>query len=157
MHFFKDWALIICISTIAVSVLEMINISQKMTKVVHLVLGAFLLLAILTPLKNLKISSRSFNFKTSAASENLSDCIKAQSEELLKSNIKSLIQERLKEENIVVKKIKIFMDNTKDNCISISKAEIYIDKNLESRGEEIKNLVKRNFEINADIIISGSG
>ena len=56
MHCFKEWMLIICISTIAVSVLEMITISEKMNKIIHLVLSTFLILAILVPIKNLKIN-----------------------------------------------------------------------------------------------------
>ena len=54
MCYFKEWTLIICLSVVAISILEMITINEKMNRTISLVLGAFLLLSILIPIKNFK-------------------------------------------------------------------------------------------------------
>ena len=157
MPLFKEWTLIISISIIGVSILEMITINEKMNKIINLVLGLFLLCSILAPIKNFKVNDKVFNWemKNSIKNNDLYTLVNEQGKDLFKNNIKILIHNTLKKENIFVQRIKIFMDTTEDNCILINKTEIYIDKTLENRKEEIKSLLKKIFEINADIIIVG--
>lgn len=158
MQFFRGWVLIICLSIIGVSILEMITLNEKMNKIINFILGLFLLCSIIFPIKNFKFSDKTFdnNIKSSFKDDDFNSLVSNQSQELAKNNLKILINEYLKKENINAQKIKIFMDTGKDNCISISKAEIFICKDLENRKEEIKNLIKKEFEINTDIIIIGS-
>ena len=158
MCYFKEWILIICLSVIAISILEMITINEKMNKTISLVLGAFLLLSILIPIKNFRFDNL-FNEKLSMdplIKEDLASFIDEQGKNLSSSSIKDLIKNALEEKNISVKKIKIYMDTKRDNCISISKAEVYIDGSFTDRKEEIKNIINKKFEINTDIIILGS-
>ena len=158
MCYFKEWTLIICLSVVAISILEMITINEKMNRTISLVLGAFLLLSILIPIKNFK-SDNLFGEKLPSETfikDNLSSFISEQGFSLSNNSIKSLIKNALEEKNISVKKIKIYMDTKKDNCISIIKAEIYVDRSFFDRKEEIKNIIAKKFEINKDIIILGS-
>ena len=156
MYFFKNWILTICVVTIAVTLIEMLITSDKMNKIINLLLGAFFIISVIAPLKNLKFEYPKERYKLeNSISESFSETVKSQSTDLCKNNIKNLIDDLLKKKGISAQKIKVFMDTTEDNCISISKAQIFIDKGFENRGEEIKNLVEKNFEIKTDIVISG--
>lgn len=159
MNTIKQWTLAVTLSAIACTILETLAPNGKFEKIIRLVLGAFMLCAILFPLKG-AIKNINFNLdkNTSFADSNegLKNKVNEETQKNSKENIEKIIKEMLKEKNIEVKKINIFMDMKEDNCISISKAEIYLSGNDEKKKEEVVKLIEKTFGITT-VVVLGSG
>lgn len=122
----KQWSTMICFVAIALSIMDMLIPSEKMEKIIKLVLGCFLLLAIIMPLKKLSTLKINLNSRKSIDYSSFKESIKNQSMDAIKGRVERIIREKLAQENIVLKKSEIFMDTNKDNCISINKIQVYI-------------------------------
>ncbi|MDQ5983672.1 MAG: hypothetical protein RUMPE_00696 [Eubacteriales bacterium SKADARSKE-1] len=156
----KQWTLAVTFSAIACTILETLSPNGKFEKIIRLVLGAFMLCAVLFPLKT-TIRSINFNLDKNNSSidstkNNLKNKINDETQVNAEENVKKMIVKTLKEKNIEVKKINVFMDMKEDNCISINKVEIHLNENDKEKKEEVIKLIEKTFGIKT-VVSLGSG
>ena len=105
MNSVQSWISIICISAIACTMLEFMAPNGKMEKIVRLVFGAFMIIAIISPVvdtclnMNINISSRK---NVLSSRTNFSDKIYEQSLDIASENIKKSVMDELKVMKVMV-------------------------------------------------------
>lgn len=155
----KSWSMIICFTSVLCTIIEVLVPSGKMEKMFRLVLGAFMLCAILIPLKttvdNINFDTKKNENITSDKSK-LKSTIENQTKENAKKKIKSMIEEILLSQNIKAEKINIIMDTKQDNCISIKKIEVFLARGDEDKKDMIKEMLLKKLELKIDVVV-GSG
>ena len=156
MNTIKQWTVVVTLCAIACTILETLAPSKNFEKIIRLVLGVFMLCAIFFPLKS-TIKNITFNSdKTTSffeSKEKFKNQVTEQTQIKAKENVEKMIIKTLKEKNIDVKKINIFMDMKEDNCISISKAEIYLNENDKKKKEEVLKLIEKAFGIKTVVVL----
>ncbi len=156
MNAVREWAIVVSFAFVISAVLEMITPSAKLEKIINLVLNIFILCMVIFPLKSTADDIK-FNLSLSKyQSENteLKEKVKEQTENLAKSKIEDKIRNIAKNKNIYIKKINIFMDTNEDNCISINKINVYLDKQYAEKGSELERLF--SVELGIPIEVLGS-
>lgn len=150
----QEWIGVICISAIACTMLEFMAPNGKMEKIVRIVFGAFMIIAIISPLVdtainvNFKLDNKDLN----KASSNFNQKICDQSIELASNNIKKIVEDELNRMNLKSKKIDVIMDKEDKDCISISKVKIYIDNSMLKNKEEVRNKLKEKLNLNIEVL-----
>ncbi len=155
MNSVQSWISVICISAIACTMLEFMTPDGRMEKIVRLVFGAFMVIAIISPLidtvSNIDISIN--NKKSILKSENnFSDKIYEQSLDVAGKNIRKVVMDELKVMDIKSKKIDVIMDKQDKDCISISKVKIYIDNMKPVEKEEVRKRLKDKLDIDIEVL-----
>ena len=135
--------------------LEFMTPDGRMEKIVRLVFGAFMVIAIISPLmdtvSNIDISIN--NKKSILKSENnFSDKIYEQSLDVAGKNIRKVVMDELKVMDIKSKKIDVIMDKQDKDCISISKVKIYIDNMKPVEKEEVRKRLKDKLDIDIEVL-----
>lgn len=150
----KNWAMILSFAFIIVAIFEMISPNEKMGKIVKVVLNLFILLILIFPLKTIsnKINfGFKFNENNEIHNEKFKEEIKNQTKRVFEDELKIKVKKIGEEENIKIKKVKIFMDINEDNCISIKKIEVFIqNKDLDKRRyleEKLTEKLRVNIEV----------
>lgn len=150
----KNWAMILSFAFIIVAIFEMISPNEKMGKIVKVVLNLFILLILIFPLKTIsnKINlGFKFNENNEIQNEKFKEEIKNQTKRVFEDELKIKVKKIGEEENIKIKKVKIFMDINEDNCISIKKIEVFIqNKDLDKRRyleEKLTEKLRVNIEV----------
>lgn len=154
MIILKNWAMILSFAFIIVAIFEMISPNEKMGKIVKVVLNIFILFILIFPLKNIsnKINlGFKFNENNEIHNEKFKEEIKNQTKRVFEDELKIKVKKIGEEENIKIKKVKIFMDINEDNCISIKKIEVFIqNKDLDKRRyleEKLTEKLRVNIEV----------
>ena len=150
----KGWAVVICVSAIACSLLDMIVPSGKMEKIVRFVFGVFMICAVINPFEtatkgfdiDLKIPNSEIK-KDYKFSESMEDIEMRAAE----CKIKNILEETLGEINIEPQKINISMDINEGNSISINKVEVVLGKENIDRQEEVKSIIKNKLGLNCKV------
>lgn len=164
MKIITQWSTLICLSSTVCVILELIMPSGKMEKVLKVVLGLFIVVSLILPISN-GIPKFNLRLKTEKINKKYTDSfvesLNKQFETLAQNNLKSVIEETLKEIGIKNEKIEIFMDTNQDNCISISKCNIYIPRDFKKSGSnspltsseilEIKKELEKRLNIEIEI------
>lgn len=150
----KNWAMVLSFAFIIVAIFEMISPSEKMGKIVKVVLNFFILLVLIFPLKSLpnKINlGFKMNERAEIHNEKFKEGIKTQTKKVFEEELERKIKRIGEEENIKIKKVKILMDINEDNCISIKKIEVFIqNKDLDKRRhleEKLTEKLRVNIEV----------
>lgn len=151
----RSWALIICFASIACTMLEIITPNGKMEKMMKLVLGVFMICAIITPLvttfRNIDI-----NFKTNNYEDDLEEYknkFDTKMNEIAIDKIKDLTLNELNLINIKPRKIDVFMDMKDKDCISIKEITVTLDKKNLNKQEEVKKVIEEKLGIKTNIIV----
>lgn len=152
----REWISVICISAVSCTMLEFMAPNGKMEKIVRIVFGSFMIIAIITPLVNIVIN---INFKLdndnkdlNEISSNFNQKICEQSIGLASNNIKKIVENELNRMNLRSKKIDVIMDKKDKDCISINKVKIYIDNSMLKNKEEVKNKLKKKLNLDIEIL-----
>lgn len=126
-----------------------------MEKTFKMILGIFMLCSLLIPLRD---SLKNFNF-SDKKSENFienKDKLKSTTDEQMKiiaqKNLKTIIEEFLKEKNIKPEKINIIMDRGEDNCISIKNVEVFLLRGDENKKDIVKNELEKKLKLKIDVV-----
>lgn len=154
MNEIKGWAILVCVSAIACSLLDMIVPSGKMEKIVRFVFGVFMICAVINPFVtatkgfdiDLKIPNSEIK-KDYKFSESMEDIEMRAAE----CKIKNILEETLDEINIEPQKINISMDINEENSISINKVEVVLGKENIDRQEEVKSIIKNKLGLNCKV------
>lgn len=151
----QSWISIICISAIACTMLEFMVPDGKMEKIVRLVFGAFMVIAIISPLID-TVSNIDININSKknilSSETNFSNRIYEQSLDVASKNIKKIVIDELHGMGVESKKIDVIMDKEDKGCISISKIKIYIDNMKPVEKEEVRKRLKGKLDIDIEVL-----
>ncbi len=160
MNSVKEWSSLICITSVICTISEFLIPPGKIEKTMDTILGIFVLCAVIMPFSRninlLKIKSpeietvKNINKKTDAIFKKSNEQIIKATEE----NLKIIISKTLSCMGVHAKKIEIFMDINKDNCILINKCRIQIGSNQESLKAQIQNTVENKLNIKTEVVIN---
>lgn len=157
MNALKSCAVIVCVCSIACSIISIIAPSGRMRKTVNLILGLFLLCSMAVPIIGL-FSVSSFNFKTDDYSVNSPTTDNTEYEKLVLTttadNLVKAANELLLSNDIKADNIKIGIKKTDDKSIYISSIYIYISKDDDFKTEEIKRIIGSNMSKEPVVIVS---
>ncbi len=156
MKSIQQWTSIICIASIICIIIELMLPPGKMEKTMRMVLGIFMVCALISPIKNLKkLNFNISNITTEAIKDKFefTNKINSQLTNLAEDNVRVLILSILKEKGISPKKVDIFMDTNEDNCISIIKSKIYVSKEEAELVNNIKSLIESKLKIETEVVL----
>ncbi len=151
------YSVFICISCIVCSIVKLLVPPGNMTKTMNKVIGLLAIFLFIFPFKRsfgkLKLNLKKFENSYSPKSNNaLVDSLELQASGLASEKIKSLLESKLKNINVVPKKIEIFMDTNPHSCILMIRCKIYLDKKYSSLKTQILDDISREFNIQAEIV-----
>jgi hypothetical protein len=139
----NQWAFILCLAVVVCSILEMMSPGGKMQRIIHLVLGAFLLCTIIVPISasdlKLDVDDKKY-FQKDGNKLELKEEVENQTQKLACENLKVSINKMMEKENLETDEIEIFMDTEETGRISINKVCVVLkDKSSEKikRAEKI--------------------
>ena len=148
----------ICLVSILCTLLEILFPQGKMEKIFRVVLGVFLLCALLVPfgstLKNINFDAKKTeNFIKDKDKIKFKSTVDDQVKASAEKNLRASIEKILAAKGIKSEKINIFMDTTADNCISIGKIEVFLPKGDESKRDTVKNDLEKILELKIDVVV----
>lgn len=155
MDLVSSWSTLICLSCISCVIVELIIPHGKMEKMLNMVLGVFILSCLLLPLSKTGFKWKlkaNFSPQSEIKATDFPEYTDKQFEDFASANLKAIIKNLLNNMKINPEKIQIFMDRSKDTCISIIKCKIYIKKSDEREIALIKNEVQQKLNIEAEVI-----
>lgn len=144
----------ICITLIVTSIFSTLIPETKLDKVLKFAISLFFLTSIISPFFTEKISFN-VDFEDIVLEQNalqMEQAVEQQFFSLAQKNIASTVERYLKNEEISVRKVEVFVNKTSDNNISISKLMVYIDENQENQMNKITSLVQREVGVTPNII-----
>ena len=129
----------------------------KIKKAMNIVIALFTLCSLIHPLI-IKSKNSNFKFKkileksSSPPRSKILENVNSQVTSLVKSNLKKVIEIKLKDLGAPPEKIEIFMDTNNDNCIIMIRSKIYLNKKYESLKSKIQNEINTNLNIPTEIV-----
>ena len=155
MSAIKSWSMTICLVSILCTLLEILFPQGKMEKIFRVVLGVFLLCALLgSTLKNINFDAKKTeNFIKDKDKIKFKSTVDDQVKASAEKNLRASIEKILAAKGIKSEKINIFMDTTADNCISIGKIEVFLPKGDESKRDTVKNDLEKILELKIDVVV----
>lgn len=158
MDIVRRWTTLICLATAACIILELVLPPGKMEKTAHMVIGIFMLCIIMTPLTDRSFRlgfdlGKKIQIPSSEDKTGFPEAVNNQIESFMMDNIRSIVSGVLKDMGIRPKKIDIFMDTNKDNCISFIECKIFIGKDEQDKGMVIKREIKSKLGLETEVIV----
>lgn len=146
------WAAVICIAAVICGVLELLNASPKMDRVLRFVFGGFMLCAVIVPLSDINIDFNAVPdtddfFKDSSVEET----VNTGTVSVASGKISSLVGESLAKINVTAQKIDIDMDIDEDNCINMITVILKLQKSDAEREQEIRTLITQDLGLPCEI------
>lgn len=156
MNEIRAWIMTICLTSVGCTIIEILFPKGNMEKIFRIVLGIFMLSAVVVPLKS-SLSKINFNAKMPEISvkekSKLKETINDQTKSIVQKNLKRAIKEILESKSVKPEKINIIMDTSKDNCISIKKVEIFLARGDKLKKDAVKNELERRLELKMDVVV----
>ena len=127
----QSWAISVCFTVIAASILQYISPNGAMERVMKLVLGAFVLYGIMMPIISLvpQISNgfdAYIDVEQPNPSVDLTDTVNSQIHTAASSGIQNIVTVELAKKGVNCENVELIMDTNEDNSISISKVLVTV-------------------------------
>ena len=148
------WTISVCMTVVAAAVLEMVIPENKLGKSVNMLIGVFLVCAIFLPLAggiHIELPAPSRIEKSRIEANTLEEEVRQQSLRQMEERVAVLTRERLMENGYDTKKISVAMDTLSDGSIEMRQMEILMDVSLLRYEAEIRDIVKNQLGLTADI------
>lgn len=156
MNVIATSAITICICCIVCALVNILMPSGTTQKMFNLILGAFLICAVLVPIKN-AITDFNTNISSYEEIDHLSKDADAQlNDKVLKQTADNLVltlNELFKSENLPVKNIEVSVNSNDSGGIYIKQINIYIDKQQEQSKSSYVSVAKENLKVTPNIIV----
>ena len=122
----REWSAAICMAALAAALLQGLAPGGSMERMVKLVLGAFVLCALVSPLKSLGAQiAWSFPLENHAEENTqLQSAVENQMEAAARASIENLVAAELRRMDVKSEKVVVWMDTNADNSIGINKVEV---------------------------------
>ena len=129
----QSWAISVCFTVIAASILQYISPNGAMERVMKLVLGAFVLYGIMMPIISLvpQISNgfdAYIDVEQPNPSVDLTDTVNSQIHTAASSGIQNIVTVELAKKGVNCENVELIMDTNEDNSISISKVLVTVSR-----------------------------
>lgn len=160
MNTVREWSALLCVTTLICTLIEFLIPPGKIEKTINMVLGTFIVCAIIVPVSVLKNNLNSSfenifsNISVFPQEEITKKDLSIQVSKETKNNIETVITRYLKNIKIIPQEVEILMDINKDNCIVINKCKIYISKNYENSKNLIISSIEKDLNIKTEVIVS---
>lgn len=149
MSTLQNVGLTVCVCSVAACIISLLVPSGKTQKLLNLVIGVFLIVSIIIPLKGIFK-----DIKLEQSVENTPESIIEDSESgyekqvisTTADNLVTALNSLLEQEDIHPKNIKISLSKGNENSIYISKINIYISKEDKSKISRIRQICEDNFK-----------
>lgn len=152
MDSISSWAAVICIAAVICGVLELLNASPKMDKVLRFVFGGFMLCAIIVPLSDIDIDFNALPNTDDFFSEStVEETVNTGTVSVVTDKISALVNESLTKINVTAQKVDIDMDIDKDNCINMITVILKLQKSDAEREQEIRTLITQDLGLPCEI------
>jgi hypothetical protein len=140
-----------------ITLLQLVLPNGRMQRSMRLVMGAFAVLTILSPLTKLSVSDgwtslfSTVDLDTDSYIDQTNEAILQQSQ----ASIEALTAQTLQQINVEPEKIAVVMDTTEDNCIAIEKVVVQISLLDAERSTEIAEAITKELGIQGEVVIDG--
>lgn len=151
MNSVKSWVVMLCLISVFVTLTELIMPNGKMEKVIRLVLGTFMVCAIISPISSL-IRNVDFDFRDIASEVSVYE--QKTDEDALnmaKANIRDLVTKLLEQNGIKPQRIEINMDKNEMGSIDITKITVYLFGSDRANATKAQGVIKDNFNIETEV------
>lgn len=153
------WAVSITAAAAVCIIAELVSVNSSVKKLLRFTLGAFLLCAMLMPIKNFTADFKLSNFyqqqeipsEVFKTSENADKAVSG----IAEASLRTMIEEKISDEGAKAQKIEIFFKEDENKSISAAVCTIYIDKQYSDKRLQIKRSIKESLDIEADVKIVG--
>lgn len=146
---------VICAASLICTLVSTFITDGSTKKIVNLVLGAFIVCSLITPVIS-AFSSVDVNLSGYDTSESIiSSNDEAYSNEIIKqtqANLENSAKDILLQNGISINSCKIILANEDENRIIISSISIYINKDDVANNQSIQEIIKDNFGITPSIM-----
>jgi len=147
-------SIMICICCVACSLINLLKPSGHMQKIFNLILGIFLICSICTTAKNAS-ASISKEISNILGLENINQSAEyIFDSEIIQQTTDNLVLTLnllLENQKINVKDIEMAVHTSEENGISITEINIFIEKALFSRRDEIIKITEENFKVTPNV------
>lgn len=152
MSYISNTALIICTCAVACAVLQILLPEGKTGKTINLIVTAFLILILISPIKNLFLNENKLTIPTPDETKIMAeynDKVVSTAKDNMRNSLKSLFQQN----DIQVKDVYVELKTDEQGGIIIDYINIYISDDINSSQSKIINLVESNYNITPSIIL----
>ena len=148
----EKWAAAVAICSAVCCIVELLVTNTRLERTVRFVLGAFILCVLIMPLKGFT-GDFSGILSEIPDSPEFSEDISRQREELLRKEIKVLVEKTLKESGTEPYAVKIDMDIDDSSCISIITAEVTLKRSDAYKARYVRSVLNDKLSIKAKTVI----
>ena len=155
MESVSHWALGVCICSVTACIVEILVSDTRLEKNIRLVLGAFMLCAVVLPLGSLVSDITAPDISGEIYSDtSLPEMISGQREEYIGSVLEELIKKKLSDKGITPAEVEVKTDIDDSMSISIITSEITLSRKDSKRAAEVSRFIKNETGIECRTIIA---
>lgn len=155
MEEINNWAIAVTGCAVAVCIAELLISDTALEKTIRLVLGAFMLCAVLIPLGGAVNDFSPDNLSIGQPPSELPEELDSLRESYLKEQIASLIEKTLSSHDIKPSKISVTIDKDGNNAVTDISAEISLSGADSKKAPKAAGIIKDELGIECRTIISG--
>lgn len=160
MSTIRDWATCLCFAALAAAIIQMILPGGSSEKIMKLVIGAFFLCCVVSPLLTQNhILTLNTNLKQTSgeiSTQRLDDELDRELKQQIEQRLEIVIRQSLSSTGADINKILISMDTLEDNSISISTIDIVLNECTPAEKSAVENAVMQSLSIMPRISLSRS-
>ena len=151
MNEIKSWLFSVCVAAIAAGVFKMLMPEGSNRRLLQMLTGVFMLSVIVTPL----LGGVKVDLPPAVMQDDLEETIRDRLLDTAEAAVKHKISTILLEQGIKNAKIIIKMDTGADKRISIKQIHIYIYQEDAAKSQSVNDVIKQEFNMNAEFYITG--
>ena len=147
----RMWAAAVCLTVLAAALLRMVCPEGNFSRLMRVILGAFVLCALIQPVSALagadwgKVDSE----PVMAQAESYAQQAQERSEEIMGSSLENLIRTELARAEIPVEKISVLVDTGEDESIRIKQIQICLSRKEDI--ERARTLLEESLEMETEV------
>ncbi len=158
MELLKMCGISACGAALAGTIINLLSPKGNMEKVLNFCVSIFFICVVIYPILRVKdVSFDNLEVFFDKEVKEYSQDFEVTKENLEKKEIETvlrgLISKKLAEYNITYNKILFFYNTTEDNCISIYQIDVFVDKNINEKANDIKKSIEQDIGQNINIIL----
>lgn len=151
----RQWAAALCAAAIGCTILKALAPKGGAGRLFHMMIAAFCLCCMVSPLLSLRSLSLSDLPDVSSASPDsaLSQRVEEQMADQMEAAVMSLCQRYLKNYNVTVEKVAVHTDTSADGRIYISHVTLYLDKQNAAGAWTARQLMEQQLGVTVEVEI----
>lgn len=145
-------AVVLCTCVIACILIKMLVPQGRTQKTMNIIVTAFLIIVMISPIKNLVASGNSFDISTpdeSKIMEEYSDKVLAQTQDNLRKSLLSVLEQN----GVTPRDVFVKLKTDNENGIIIDYIYIYLNENSRVKSGDAIKITEENFSITPEIVV----